>query len=129
MTQRRSWTLRLPFMSLADAPSLNSRGSHYARAAKVKAWRNAAYWLARAERIPACERIRVGLVYTPKVSRRRDPDNLVGLLKPCVDGLVDAGVVPDDTAEQVARRWPVFAAPCKEVPGGSRFLLVVERLA
>lgn len=46
-----------------------------------------------------------------------------------MNGLVDAGVVPDDTAEQVARRWPVFAAPCKEVPGGSRFLLVVERLA
>ena len=38
--------------------------------------------------------------------RRRDSDNAVSTLKPLADGLVDAGVVPDDTPEYMDKRMP-----------------------
>jgi crossover junction endodeoxyribonuclease RusA len=52
----------------------------------------------------------VQLTYTPRIRRTRDADNLVALLKPLVDGLVDAGVVADDDDEQVERAMPVIMA-------------------
>ena len=35
-------------------------------------------------------------------ARPRDPDNLVAMMKPAIDGLKDAGLYLDDTAEHVA---------------------------
>ena len=52
--------------------------------------------LAKAAQIGPQERIHVRLNYQPKDRRRRDADNLVATLKPCIDGLVAAGIVPDD---------------------------------
>lgn len=43
--------------------------------------------------------------YVPD-KRRRDVDNTVATLKPLCDGLVDAGVVPDDTPEFMDKRMP-----------------------
>jgi Holliday junction resolvase RusA-like endonuclease len=40
--------------------------------------------------------------------RRRDTDNAIGSLKSTYDGLVDAGVVPDDDAEHMIREMPDF---------------------
>lgn len=37
-----------------------------------------------------------------KTRRRRDPDNLIGSLKPLIDGLVDAGVLVDDDRLTIA---------------------------
>ena len=41
--------------------------------------------------------------------RRRDPHNYYPTVKPIVDGLVDAGVWPDDTPDFVETREPMFA--------------------
>lgn len=41
-----------------------------------------------------------------KTNRRRDDDNAVAMLKSMFDGIVDAGVVPDDTREYMTRKWP-----------------------
>lgn len=38
--------------------------------------------------------------------RRRDADNLVPTLKALCDGLVDAGIVPDDTPDLMDKRMP-----------------------
>jgi hypothetical protein len=84
---------------------------HHARARVVADVRHTAGWLARAARIPRADRVRVELRYTPRTRRTRDADNLVALLKPLVDGLVDAGVVADDDDEHVERLMPVIAAP------------------
>lgn len=65
-------------------------------------------WLAKVAHIGAHKRVRVTLVYTPATRRTRDSDNLVGTMKPCVDGLVDAGVVADDDDGHVERGWPVI---------------------
>ena len=41
--------------------------------------------------------------------RRRDPHNYCGtVLKACIDGLVQAGLVPDDNADLLGHREPVL---------------------
>lgn len=41
-----------------------------------------------------------------RTDRRRDQDNAVAMLKSMYDGIVDAGVVADDTPETMTRNWP-----------------------
>ena len=41
-----------------------------------------------------------------KNKRKRDQDNAVAMLKSMYDGIVDAGVVEDDTREYMTRKWP-----------------------
>ena len=118
------WLVPLPF---TKALSLNDRMNHWVKAKAVREWRDAARWSARAARIPASSRIRVGFHYIPKDRRRRDSDNLVGAFKPCVDALVDEGVVPDDTLQYVEREWPMIHDPDPSIVGG-RFWLSVALL-
>jgi crossover junction endodeoxyribonuclease RusA len=116
------WELQLPFTRQL---SLNDRQHWAVKMKHVKEWRDAAHVLARAAKIPNCRRIKVELHYVPRTNQRRDPDNLVASLKPLVDGLVDAGVVADDTEAFVERSWPVIHRP-SGVPG--RFYMRVEAL-
>ena len=59
-----------------------------------------------------------------KRNRRRDEDNALGSLKAVFDGIVDAGVVRDDTKEFMERRIPDFHVD-KEHP---RVEITVTRL-
>jgi crossover junction endodeoxyribonuclease RusA len=52
--------------------------------------------------------IEVALVWVVKDTRRRDEENIVATLKPLCDGLVDAGIVPDDTPEFMVKRMPAI---------------------
>jgi crossover junction endodeoxyribonuclease RusA len=65
--------------------------------------------LCRVLHIPPCDAIHVQLIYVPRDRRRRDSDGLVATLKPCLDGIVDAGVVPDDSPEYVTWSAPIIA--------------------
>lgn len=105
-----TWRLDLP---LTRPLSLNARQHWRVKAAGVAQLREGASWLAREARIPACGRIHVQLHYVPPDARRRDRDNLVATLKPVLDGLVDAGVVPDDTEVYVDWSPPIIDPPCK----------------
>ena len=107
--------------------SLNHRMHHMVKAKKTREVREMANLVARAAKIPACTKIRVTLVYTPKDKRRRDPLNLVATLKACEDGLVDAGVVPDDNPLYVESVMPLIDAPESKLEGG-RLALLVERV-
>lgn len=62
----------------------------------------------RARRIPGQWRITARVHYQPATNRRRDASNLMPTQKAAVDGLVRAGVVPDDTAEYVNELMPVI---------------------
>lgn len=53
--------------------------------------------------LQARPRVAVELIYYPSNNGRRDADNIAATLKPILDGLVDAGVIPDDKAEHVVR--------------------------
>jgi crossover junction endodeoxyribonuclease RusA len=88
--------------------SMNDRRHWRAHAKEVKIVREAAWLLAKSHGLCPVERIRVGLHYQPRDNRHRDSDNLAATYKPLVDGLKDAGIVPDDTDRFVERSWPVI---------------------
>lgn len=56
--------------------------------------------------------------------RKRDPDNATGSLKAAYDGMVDAGVVPDDDWEHMEREKP----DCNYDPSHPRVEITVERV-
>jgi Holliday junction resolvase RusA-like endonuclease len=57
---------------------------------------------------PAVGRVEVTMIWTVKDRRRRDAENPVSTLKALCDGLVDAGIVPDDTPEFMVKHMPVI---------------------
>ncbi len=71
------------------------------------------------------KKARVTPVLFHKTKRRRDSDNAIAMLKPIYDGIVDAGVVQDDTPEYMERAEPSFEID-KESP---HVLLLVEIIA
>jgi len=98
--------------------SANDRRHRMARAKLVAQVRREAGWVVKGARIPACARVTIGLVYVPAISRRRDGgENYADTLKAAIDGLVDAGVVLDDTPEYVIRLMPVVAPVDRDNPG------------
>ncbi|MFC7723443.1 RusA family crossover junction endodeoxyribonuclease [Nonomuraea recticatena] len=75
---------------------------HWRKEAPLKKnLRQTACWLARAAKIPSMKRASIIAVYEPPDRRRRDPANLYPSWKAVVDGIVDAGVLPDDNAEHL----------------------------
>jgi crossover junction endodeoxyribonuclease RusA len=100
------WTFRLPL----DKPlSLNDRMHWSEKGRLVKQVRDDVHVLCRSKRVPKCARISVLLTWYPSpLVRRRDPLNLVATLKAVEDGVVQAGVVPDDTPEYVLSIMPVI---------------------
>lgn len=61
-----------------------------------------------AARLPELGRCRVTLTWVVTTKHRRDADNLVPTLKAMCDGLVDAGVVEDDTPDLMEKVMPVI---------------------
>ncbi len=101
-----TWVLDLP---PSDYFTPNSRVHWSKRARCARAWRTAVHMLALQAEIPAQDHVTVALEFFPPDRRRRDADNLVsGVLKHCLDGLVDAGVIVDDSPEFVTARMPVI---------------------
>lgn len=104
--------IKLPW----DRPPLhaNQRLHRHAEARIIAEVRRDVGWLAKAHLEPV-EHLTVGLVYAPGDRRRRDGgENLAPLIKACIDGIVDAGIVPDDTPQYVTRLMPVIEPPPAE---------------
>jgi len=124
----REWVVRLPW---AKPPcSANDRDHWRVKARKVAEIRAVACVLlypsvAADNTVRGMSRIAVGLTYVPRDKRRRDPDNLVvPLFKALVDGIVDAGIVPDDTSEYVVRSMPQILPP----DGDPRLYLTIREV-
>lgn len=104
----RSWTVELP---ISEHLSSNHR-RHRMHEAQVRSTiREAAGWAMRAARVPKLDRIDVRLHVVPPDKRRRDRHNYNPTLKPCLDGIVDAGIIADDTPEHVASEQIVLCEP------------------
>jgi crossover junction endodeoxyribonuclease RusA len=89
--------------------SLNSRQHWRTKAHHTKVWRTYAGIHAYGKpAMPACD---VTLTWFVTDSRRRDEDNIYPLLKALCDGLVDAGIVPDDTAAWMGKACRIERAP------------------
>lgn len=84
--------------------SLNDRLHFRAKAEKTKTLRTMAYVFFSGH--PEAEKVRVELKWYVSDGRRRDAENPVATLKPLCDGIVDAGVVPDDTPEFMEKLMP-----------------------
>lgn len=122
MTDTGMWTLR--FAWTKPPLSLNDRGHWRGRARVIRSVRQEAAWRVRAAEIPHCDRIHVQFVYVPRDSRRRDPENLIATQKALIDGLVEAGVVDDDTPRYVTWSPPMITTPDPKDP---RMMLQITR--
>lgn len=95
---RRQVTIPIP--APCDFINANSRSHRMVQAKLTKSWRQAA--AAAAHGIPTfAGKVHITAhIYKPRAGRF-DPNNLAGTSKACVDGLVDAGLLIDDSLEYV----------------------------
>jgi crossover junction endodeoxyribonuclease RusA len=98
------WLIKMPF--LRPPLSLNDRHASYHQERNLQ--RSLAHDVSivarraiQEGRLAECPRIAVELLYYPGNNGRRDADNIAATLKPVLDGLVDARVIPDDKADHV----------------------------
>jgi Holliday junction resolvase RusA-like endonuclease len=84
---------------------------------EVRAWerRHGAKW-------PKLPKAIVAVTFVLPDRRRRDVDNLVSSLKPLLDGIVDAGVVKDDSIETLVE-WSIDSVIVK---GSSSTMIVLK---
>jgi crossover junction endodeoxyribonuclease RusA len=95
----RQWTVRV--VAPAQFLNVNSRLHAKAIAPAVRAWRDATHIHARAARLPALDRARIRAdIYWP-TRRRRDAHNYMTTIKAMIDGLVDHGLLPDDSDQHL----------------------------
>jgi len=89
--------------------SLNDR-LHWAVQARIaKAWRTGTHWAARAHmRGHGLSPCTITITLPVNGNRRRDPANYNATAKHIVDGLVDAGLWPDDTPAWVTTTEPLL---------------------
>lgn len=106
--------------------SANDRMHFRPKARYVATIREQVAWQARAAHISPQDHVTVQLHYAPGDARRRDASNLVATQKPAVDALVDAGVVPDDTARWVEELMPMLHVPQGQFYRTRSLWLVVE---
>lgn len=99
----------LPYEFTLEYPSrpwttnAERRGNRYQRASLTKEWREAFCLLAKSRKIPQMRK--VAITAEPWQARGVLADTAAcnPAVKAAIDGLVDAGVIPDDTPEHVAR--------------------------
>ena len=97
------------------ALSPNARPAHWSvRSRAAKAYRDTCYLYARNQAYGTHFERAVATVQVEVTdpTRRRDCDNYLARLKPLFDALVDAGIIPDDSAAHLTVRWaePPFVA-------------------
>lgn len=116
------FTLALPY----EKPplSMNDRKHYMARARLTREIRSTTAWLAKQAKVPAgLEHVTVCLHYRPRDRRVRDAENLTPVLKAACDGLVDHGLVRDDTPDLMSKLMPVIH-PAEKGSEGSLWLTI-----
>lgn len=109
----RSWILTYqarPWLLNAERAGGNRGvGGHYGRAAKAAEWRQAYAGLCLEEKVPALQWLHVEALQTCRDRRMPDIGACFPAVKAAIDGIVDAGVVPDDDSRYL--RQLTFTAP------------------
>ena len=90
------------------ALTLNGREHWAVKGSRVKTWRATTFINARQQLIEPYDLgpSLVKVSFRFRQNRRRDPHNYFATVKPIIDGLVDAGLWPDDTPDHVATLEP-----------------------
>lgn len=106
------WRVDVPMVAgtlRAPRPWTANERIHWAvRHARTSQIRTTVAALARTLHLGQLGHITAQLHYRPGDNRRRDEDNLTATSKPAFDALVDAGLVPDDTARWMTKLMPVI---------------------
>lgn len=90
----RSWTL---VVDCCGRPVLsNNRLHHYVKAQQIKPWREAGCVLARKAQVPRLRSVHIDVWGRYPNRKTPDVDAVAPTLKAVLDGIVDAGVIPDD---------------------------------
>jgi crossover junction endodeoxyribonuclease RusA len=104
--------------------SSNQRPHWAAKSRKTKALRERAYYLAKAQKLtaptPASLIVEVGY---PKRGRA-DPENGQPTYKALIDGMVDAGVIPDDDSSHIVETR--YRRGARSAPGWHRVRFIFE---
>jgi hypothetical protein len=98
------------------------------RSQATQEWRHAFKMLAKEARVPAMERVRIEVHHLHKPIGKRpwpDPVACAGAAKAAIDGVVDAGVLPDDNGKYL--QSVEFFAPEESNKDG--LVLVLEDLS
>ncbi len=100
----------VPNRVLSPNCHIGSRGMMFKKAAAAKKLRNSLKEAIKNEQIDSMpwRKVSVDVAYYHKVNRRRDQDNAVGMLKAAYDGIIDSGLVQDDSPEFMSRTMPTF---------------------
>lgn len=100
-------TWSLEFRDLQAPPLTSNQRMHWGkRAGLTKGVRFRAATEARHQGIPPLGACEVRLIWHVTTLHRRDADNVVPTLKALCDGLVDAGIVTDDTPDLMVKHMP-----------------------
>jgi len=102
-------------------------GGRFKKASATRRYRRLAKEAVECERIETApwNKVLVTPTYYHARKGRRDDDNFIRLLKAAYDGIVDAGLVPDDDSEHMRKMFPTFEIDCEN----PRVELAVVRLA
>lgn len=131
-------TVVLRFTWASPPIHLNQSGGHWAkRSTRVADVRRAGYFAA-VNQLRGIDHVTAQLVWWVNTKTKRDTDNVVPTLKALCDGVVDAGVVPDDTPRhmtkpevQIRYRDKADGAACMELhltPGFPMHLALAQHL-
>lgn len=91
-----AWTITIP--APCKFINLNSRMHWAPKAEMTRAWRTAAHVAASKAKLPkGLQRVHIVVHIIKPTSREYDAHNLLPTMKAAVDGLVDYGLIPDDT--------------------------------
>jgi hypothetical protein len=77
----------------------NDRGGWRKHNSQIRAWRDAASQCARAAKLPHLQRAHVLATFRFRTAQRRDIHNWGPTAKAIMDGLIDYGLLPDDSTE------------------------------
>lgn len=103
--------LPLPTKVLSPNCAVATTGGRFAKASATKRFRELAKEAVENECITTAPwgEVLVEVTFFHSNKRRRDQDNSMGSLKAVYDGIVDAGLVADDTPGHMKRAMPIFS--------------------
>ena len=105
-------TIVLPLPKRVLSPNCPSFsvGGGFAKVAATKKYRRLAKEAVEDECIDTAPwgKVKVKATFFFKTKRERDTDNAMGSIKAVYDGIVDSGLVANDTPEHMKRREPKF---------------------
>lgn len=109
--------LPLPNKVLSANFTVGGIGGRMMKATATKKYRRLTCRAVENEQIESLpwEKVSVSASFRYKTKRRRDTDNLMYSLKAVYDGIVDAGVVIDDTPKYMKREEPEIFGGLKHI--------------